>query len=130
GGSAAAVAAGVAPAALGTDTGGSVRYPAAACGLVGLRPTTGRHNREGIVPLSRTRDTPGPMARTVADVALLDAVLTDQWSTPDTTLKNVRIGIPKAGFWDDADPGVARLAQEALDAMQHAGATLIDVQLF
>lgn len=70
------------------------------------------------------------MARTVADVALLDAVLTDQWQRPQIALANVRIGIPRKGFWDDADPGVARCAQAALDEMARAGAALIEVELF
>ncbi len=130
GGSAAAVAAGVVPAALGTDTGGSVRYPAAACNLVGLRPTAGRYNREGVFPLSRTRDTLGPMARTVADVALIDSVLTGQWNQPEVALKQVRIGVPREGFWDDADPSVAECVHQALATLAQAGAELIEVRPF
>ncbi len=75
GGTAAAIAARMAPAGLGTDTGGSVRIPAALNGIVGLRPTVGRYSQQGITPLSHTRDTAGPMARTVRDLVLLDQVI-------------------------------------------------------
>jgi len=75
GGSAAAVAARMVPAAIGTDTGASVRLPAALCGVVGFRPTVGRYPGAGIVPISHTRDTPGAIARSVADVALIDGLL-------------------------------------------------------
>lgn len=85
GGNAAAVAARLTPAGVGTDTGGSTRIPAALCGIVGFRPTIGRYPgrlNTDVVPISHTRDTPGPMARTVADVILLDAVMAgapDPW---------------------------------------------------
>ena len=72
GGVGAAVGARIVPAGIGTDTGGSVRIPAALCGIVGFRPTTGRWSTAGVVPISHTRDTPGPMARSVADCVLLD----------------------------------------------------------
>ena len=66
----------MAPGGIGSDTGGSVRIPAALCGIVGFRPTTGRWSQAGIVPISHTRDTAGPMTRSVADCALLDGVVT------------------------------------------------------
>ena len=75
-GTAAAISASIAPAGLGTDTGGSVRNPSAWCGISGLRPSINRYSQEGVVPLSWTRDTIGPMARTVSDLALLDTVIT------------------------------------------------------
>ena len=84
GGTAAAIAARIVPAGLGTDTGGSTRIPAALCGIVGLRPSVGnggaerRYDGAGVVPISHTRDTVGPMGRTVGDVALLDAVITGE----------------------------------------------------
>src|ERR1700722_18664315 len=75
GGTGVAVAARLAPGGVGTDTGGSVRVPAALCGIVGFRPSTGRWSQVGVVPISHTRDTPGPMARNVADCALMDGVV-------------------------------------------------------
>ncbi len=69
-------AARIVPGGIGSDTGGSVRVPAALCGIVGFRPTTGRWSQAGVVPISHTRDTPGPMTRSVADCALLDSVVT------------------------------------------------------
>jgi indoleacetamide hydrolase len=75
GGTAAAVGARIAPAGLGEDTVGSIRVPSALCGVAGFRPTTGRYPAEGIVPLAPTFDTPGPMARSVADLVLLDAIM-------------------------------------------------------
>ena len=75
GGTAAAIAAGIFPAGLGTDTGGSCRIPAALCGVIGFRPTTGRYDGDGVVPISHTRDTVGPLARSVRDIALFDSVL-------------------------------------------------------
>ena len=76
GGTAAAVAAGLIPVGLGGDTGGSCRIPAALCGCVGFRPTLGRWSQAGCVPISSTRDTPGPLGRSVQDVRMLDAVVT------------------------------------------------------
>ena len=78
GGAGAAVAAGLVPVAMGTDTGGSVRIPAALCGVVGFRPTTGRYAQTGIVPVSHTRDTAGPICRTVDDAAMIDALITNE----------------------------------------------------
>src|SRR5690606_13609012 len=78
GGSAAAVAAGLAPAALGTDTGGSCRIPAALCGIVGYRPSNGRYSNAGVVPLSLTRDTIGLLTRSVEDAVLLDSAITGE----------------------------------------------------
>ena len=76
GGVGTAVGARIVPGGIGSDTGGSVRVPAALCGIVGFRPTTGRWSQAGVVPISHTRDTPGPMTRSVADCALLDSVVT------------------------------------------------------
>ena len=108
GGTAAAVAARMCPAGLGTDTGGSVRIPAALCGIVGLRPSAGRYPGAGIVPISHTRDTAGPIARGVADVALIDSVITQtQAPVPVPALKGVRIGVPRIPFYEDLDPELA-----------------------
>lgn len=130
GGSGVVVAAGMVPAAIGTDTGGSVRVPAALCGLVGLRPTVGRVSGKGIAPISTTRDTAGPLARTVADCALLDAVLTgDAAALPEMPLDQVRLGLPDRLFWDDLAPGVRVLAEAALERLRAAGAVLVPVAL-
>jgi aspartyl-tRNA(Asn)/glutamyl-tRNA(Gln) amidotransferase subunit A len=91
-GNAAALAAGLAPLALGTDTGGSVRMPAAACGVVGLKPRLGAVPTEGVFPLARSFDTVGPMARTAADCALAHAILTGA-SAPAPRLRGLRVGV-------------------------------------
>jgi aspartyl-tRNA(Asn)/glutamyl-tRNA(Gln) amidotransferase subunit A len=91
-GNAAALAAGLVPLALGTDTGGSVRMPAAACGVVGLKPALGAVSTEGVYPLAASFDTVGPMARTVADCALAHAILTDT-GVPAPRLAGLRIGV-------------------------------------
>ena len=105
GGSAAAVAAGILPMALGTDTGGSIRIPAALCGVVGFRPTTGRWPLNGVVPISRTRDVVGPIARTVAMCALADEVVCGRQLPPEPRGRRVRVGIPRA-LWIGIDPAV------------------------
>ncbi len=93
GGTAAGIATRMAPAGLGSDTGGSVRIPAALCGVAGLRPSVGngekRYSAQGVIPLSHTRDTVGPMGRTVADVALLDSVITGQPMPQPVLLKGL-----------------------------------------
>lgn len=130
GGSGAVVAARLVPAAIGTDTGGSVRVPASLCGAVGLRPTVGRVPGEGIAPISATRDTGGPIARSVRDCALLDSVLTgDLTPLAVAQLEGVRIGVPRRPFWDDLDPGVREVADRALEAMRRAGAELVEMDL-
>ncbi|MCF3933039.1 indoleacetamide hydrolase [Acuticoccus sp. M5D2P5] len=129
GGTATAIAAGMAAAGLGTDTGGSVRIPAALNGLVGLRPTTGRYPSEGIVPISSTRDTAGPMARTVADVALLDAVITQGDVNLDgVDLATVRLGVPEE-LVANLSPGVKASFDDALATLEEAGVTLVPVKM-
>lgn len=130
GGSGAVVAARLVPAAIGTDTGGSVRVPSALCGVVGLRPTVGRVSGVGIAPISTTRDTGGPMARSVRDCALLDAVLTgDATPLAVTSLQGIRIGVPRQPFWADLDSGVQAVAEAALQALRQAGADLVELDL-
>jgi len=130
GGTAAAVAARMSPGGLGTDTGGSVRIPAALCGVVGLRPTAGRYPAGGIVPISHTRDTAGPIARTVADVALLDGVITGaQAGLSSASLKGARIGVPRSPFFEDVDPAVAAVVASALRALRDAGCVLVDADM-
>ncbi|UES48910.1 indoleacetamide hydrolase [Roseibium aggregatum] len=129
GGTGAAIGARLAPAGLGTDTGGSVRIPSALNGVSGLRPTTGRYPAEGIVPISATRDTPGPIARTVSDLVLLDAVITGSTATLDPAdLGTVRLGVPGA-LTDNLSPETDRLFKEALDKLQAAGVTLVPVDI-
>jgi len=130
GGAGAAVAARLVPAAIGTDTGGSVRVPAALCGVAGLRPTVGRFDTEGIAPISATRDTPGPLARSVADLMLLDGVLSGDTASPAAaSLGGLRLGLPHDGFWDDLDAGVRAAADDALAVLRDAGAVCVPVPL-
>ena len=123
GGSAAAVAAGFATAGLGTDTGGSIRVPAAYNGLVGLRPTHGWLDNTGIAPLAPSTDTVGPIARCVADIAALLSVMSDPVK-PAGSLAGARLGVLRQAFGED--PEIATAMQQALRTMTEAGATLID----
>lgn len=93
-GTAAALAAGFAPMGLGSDTGGSLRSPAECCGCVGFRPSKGRYSDKGIVPCDVRRDTAGPMARSVADLALMDAVITDNVQYAPAVLSDVSVAVP------------------------------------
>lgn len=129
GGSAAAVAAGDVDFALGSDTGGSMRIPAAYCGVVGMRPTTGRYPGDGMYLLSPTRDTAGVFARDVATVALVDAQITGETDRPPTPIASLRLGVPERGFFEHLAPEVVVAMIKTLDALSEAGATLIDVEL-
>lgn len=137
GGTASGIAARIAPAGLGTDTGASVRHPASFCGLVGLRPSVGnggaerRYPGEGVVPISRTRDTPGPMARTVADVALLDAVITGEATQPlaPAKLAGLRLGMPRAYFWENLDREVETIMRTAVRKLREAGVVFVEADL-
>lgn len=129
-GTAVAVAARLASAGLGTDTGGSVRIPAAHCGIAGLRPTLGHYSGDGIVVLCPTRDTAGPMARTIADAALIDAAITgEDGSLPAVSLAGLRIGMPRRYFREDLHPDTASfLAQEVARLAAH-GAVLVEADI-
>ncbi|MGB7097778.1 MAG: indoleacetamide hydrolase [Xanthobacteraceae bacterium] len=130
GGTGVAVAARIAPGGIGTDTGGSVRIPAALCGIVGLRPTTGRWSQAGVVPISHTRDTPGPMTRSVADCALLDGVVTGgPIEAAPAQLKGVRIGVPRKHFWENLDPEFEKICEGTLRRLTDAGVVLVDVDM-
>jgi Asp-tRNA(Asn)/Glu-tRNA(Gln) amidotransferase A subunit family amidase len=130
GGSAAAVAARLVPASLGTDTAGSVRAPAAHCGCAGLRPTTGRYDRHGLVPGALRRDTPGWLARSCADIEFLDAFSgAPAAPAPPLTLKGLRLGVPRAFFYDDLDPTLAPVMEAALQRLRAAGAELIEADM-
>lgn len=130
GGTAAAIAARLAPVGLGTDTGGSIRIPAALCGVVGFRPSTGRWPARGVVPISvPSRDTAAPMARSVADCALLDAVVCGVASDlPVVTPRGLRLGVPKA-FWTDLHAGLAGQLEGALGRLAAAGVALVPVSI-
>lgn len=130
GGSAVAVATGVVPFALGTDTGGSARIPAAHCGIVGFRPSTGRYSSDGVVRLSNTRDTVGVLATSVSDVRQVDEVLTGAGRRTDSpAINGLRIGVPVSGYVDDLDPEVATAFASALRAAESAGAVLVDINV-
>lgn len=127
GGAAAAVAAGIVPFSLGTDTGGSARIPAALCGIAGFRPTLGRYSQDGVVPISKTRDTVGVMARTVADIALVDGVISgDSTDLKRVDLAGLRIGIPREYFYADLEPAVAARMDELMRSLKAAGVTLVE----
>lgn len=130
GGSAAAVAARIAPMAVAADTLGSIRVPAAMCGIYGLRPTFGRYPGEGVFSLTSDKfDQAGPLARSVADLALFDAVQTRQpVAKPLASLKGVRLGV--APFYHvDLDPEVQSATQDAYRRLREAGAVLVETEI-
>ena len=130
GGTSAAVAARLAPAGLGTDTGGSVRIPSSLCGTVGLRPSMGRYSQDGIIPISNTRDTAGPIARSVADVALLDGVITGRVGaiTP-AKLIGLRLGVPREHFFENVDAGTLSVVDAALDRLRGYCVELVEADI-
>jgi aspartyl-tRNA(Asn)/glutamyl-tRNA(Gln) amidotransferase subunit A len=125
-GAAVSVADGLAHGALGTDTGGSCRIPAAYNGIVGFKPTQRRVPREGGVPLSTTLDSFGPLARTVDCCAVLDAVLADEPVQPlqARTIKGMRLAVPTTVAMDELDDEVARSFERALEALSRRGALI------
>ena len=144
GGSAALVAARLAPAATGTDTGGSIRQPAAFCGLTGIKPTYGRVSRWGMVAFASSLDQAGPLAATAEDCALLLAAMAghdprdatsselpvpDYARALDTDVAGLRVGVPEELFADGLDAGVEACVREALAELERAGATLVPVSL-
>lgn len=130
GGAGASAAARLVPGGIGTDTGGSVRIPAALCGITALRPTTGRWPGTGIVPIATTRDTPGPMARNMVDLALLDAVVTGETAPAEPkSLVGIRLGIPHAHFWTDLDRAIEPVLSQALAALRDAGVILVEADI-
>jgi aspartyl-tRNA(Asn)/glutamyl-tRNA(Gln) amidotransferase subunit A len=144
GGSAAAVAARLAPAATGTDTGGSIRQPAALCGITGLKPTYGRVSRWGMIAFASSLDQAGPMTQTAEDAALMLNAMAGfderdstsaQQAVPDYTadlnkdLKGLRVGIPKSWFGEGLDDGVATQVRAALAELEKQGAKLVEIDL-
>jgi aspartyl-tRNA(Asn)/glutamyl-tRNA(Gln) amidotransferase subunit A len=143
-GSAAAVAAGVAPLSLGSDTGGSIRVPAALCGLTGLKPTYGLVSRYGATPLSWSNDHAGPLARTARDVAIAMNALaghdprdpysanrpsTDHAAGLESGIAGLRVGVPREFVWDVIDPEVEALVRAAIARLAGLGAIITDVSL-
>ncbi|WP_437191602.1 Asp-tRNA(Asn)/Glu-tRNA(Gln) amidotransferase subunit GatA [Planctomicrobium sp. SH527] len=144
GGSAAAVAAGMAPISLGSDTGGSIRQPASFCGIVGFKPTYGRVSRYGLIAFASSLDQVGPFARNVSDAALLfqsiaghdgrdstsvEAPLANLSETLDQPLQGLRIGIVDEHFGDGVDADVVHSVQAAIDVYRSLGATVTPVKL-
>jgi aspartyl-tRNA(Asn)/glutamyl-tRNA(Gln) amidotransferase subunit A len=144
GGSATAVAAGLGYGAIGTDTAGSVREPAALCGVVGLKPTYGRVSARGVIPLSTSLDHVGPIARTVADVTVIfaaiagydragkasvDAPVEDYVAALGKNLQPLRVGVPKKFFFEDLDAEVASATNHALSGLAAMGAEIRDIEL-
>jgi mandelamide amidase len=130
GGTAAALAANLADAGLGGDTGGSLRIPAALCGVVGFRASQGRYPAEGAYGLSPSRDVLGPMARTVAELEALDRALTvrDRPLAP-LSLKGLRLGVPRIPFFQGIDAPTSAAMDRALAGLEAAGAILVDLPL-
>ena len=144
GGSGSAVAAGQVMGALGSDTGGSIRIPAALCGIVGLKPTFGRVSRRGVYPLSWSLDTAGPMTRTVRDAALIlnaiagydsrdpsssDTAAEDFTASLDRGVSGMRIGAPQEFFYDVIDPEVKEAVSRAALVFEEFGASVDEVSI-
>jgi aspartyl-tRNA(Asn)/glutamyl-tRNA(Gln) amidotransferase subunit A len=132
GGSAVSVAAGMALATVGTDTGGSIRIPAAACGLVGLKPAFGEVSTTGVVPLSKRLDHVGPLARTVTDASLVYRALrtgSPPTAPPPGPVSGLRLAVLREYFCDLLEDGVRARFEEALDRLRSAGARLSDVTI-
>lgn len=135
GGSGAAVAACLCAAALGTDTGGSVRVPSALCGLTGLRPASGQVNLQGVIPMSWTLDTVGPMAHNAHDAALLmDAIdrrpTARHVETLSEPVRGLRLGIPADPFfWEETELDIVNAVRAAAEKLAGLGVTLVDVSL-
>ncbi|KDE56423.1 Asp-tRNA(Asn)/Glu-tRNA(Gln) amidotransferase subunit GatA [Methanoculleus sp. MH98A] len=141
GGSAAAVAAGLVPMALGTDTGGSIRCPAAFCGIAGLKPTYGRVSRYGLIAYANSLEQIGPMARTVEDVSRLMSVIArydPRDSTmldrpydhqPSAEIKGLRVGIPEEYFGEGVDPRVGETVRDAIGVLEGLGAETVPVSI-
>jgi aspartyl-tRNA(Asn)/glutamyl-tRNA(Gln) amidotransferase subunit A len=144
GGSAAAVAAGMVPYALGTDTGGSIREPASFCGIVGFKPTYGRISRSGVIAYASSFDQVGPLTRTVEDAAIVYEAIAGPDPKDSTTLsgvvppvlptlrdgvKGLRVGVPKEYFGEGVEKEVAKTAKQAIEKLRENGAIISEVSL-
>ena len=131
GGSAAAVAAGLVPFAIASDTGGSVRIPAALCGCAGFRPTIGRYPIDGFIPVSPMFDAPGVIANNACDIALIDQVIVEHsGKTRDApVLQGLRVGVPHQYFYEDLHPETESTIEFVLERFREAGAELVFVNI-
>ncbi|MBM4381991.1 MAG: hypothetical protein FJ091_01355 [Deltaproteobacteria bacterium] len=144
GGSGAAIAAGLATATTGTDTGGSIRMPASVCGVVGMKPTYGRVSKQGVLPLSYAFDHAGPLTRTVEDAALVLSAIAGYDANDATTVRTpaedytaqlgagvrgLRIGVPRAWFFERCDEEVAAGVEAALAELRRLGADVREIEL-
>ena len=129
-GAAISVTDGMAAAAIGTDTGGSIRIPAALNGLVGFKPTARRVPLDGVFPLAKSLDSAGPIAKTVADCVLLDSVLSaEEHGVPVAGPRSLRLGVPRTVVQDDLAPEVARAFSAALARLSSSGATIVELPM-
>ncbi len=130
GGTASAISAGIVPAGLGTDTGGSVRIPPALTGIVGFRPSIGRYPSEAVTPISHTRDTVGLLSRTVSDLIVLDEVIVDN-TEPVTAIlaSEIRLGVPRAFYYQNLDRETTAVIEAALARIREAGVQLIETEI-
>lgn len=130
GGSAAAVAMRIVPVALGTDTGGSVRLPAALCGVIGFRPSLGRYPMAGITPVAHTRDTPGPIALTMETITLFDSVMAAKPQvTQAADLSAIRLGVVRDTFYQNLNSETAKVMAQALKQLEVKGVTLVELEM-
>lgn len=129
GGSAIAVVAGLCAGSVGSDTGGSIRVPAALCGCVGLKPTFGAVPLDGVIPLGSTLDHAGPLSRTVADAGALLEVMAARPASASPPARRLRIGVPEEFFFEQVDAGVARAVWRAIDELGAAGLRVRSVRL-
>lgn len=144
GGSAASAAAGLGYGAIGTDTAGSIREPAALCGVVGLKPTYGRVSVRGVIPLSLSLDHIGPIARTVSDAAAIlqgiagydandahsaDVPVPDYVAGLRDEVKQLRIGVPRKFFYEDLDPEIASAVEQAIGVLRIVGCNLSEIEI-
>ena len=144
GGSAASVGARLAPISTGTDTGGSIRQPAALCGITGLKPTYGRVSRYGMIAFASSLDQAGPISQTAEDAGMMlqamagfdpkdstcvDEEVPDYLAALDQSVKGLKIGLPKEYFGEGLDPAVGDVVQAAIDEYTKAGAEIVDISL-
>lgn len=130
GGTAVAVATGMAPMGIGEDTFGSIRVPAALCGVAGFRPTTGRYPNEEVIPLTPEFDQLGPLARSVSDILLFDNVMTGtKYDGARPPLNSIRLGIPRGYFYKGLASDARLVIEDALERLTRAGATLVEADI-